>query len=210
MGEEIGALGGFRSPLHSHAEEGGTDLHSVLDPRSPPPRQNAWNDPPYSAPDIHTYSSKKDGTPSIPSISAHQNSNMQFAGSHRSRPKRRHSDNRKSKNEGQAWSRDPKASSDSYNGSKARSRSHSVGHSGSYNSISEGATQRPHKRSINISSGSRDDLSLVSISGDLRSNGSREIVARDLVTTPPHGAGMYPPRNRYNIRLPPLNKKPFL
>lgn len=103
------------------------------------------------------------------------------------------------------WARDPRSvalsesqgSTTGNNGSK-RSRRHST--SLSANTDNSGQ-QRPPMRTHHPT---RDDLSLVSISNG---NDFRGPSSRDMITTPPQGAGMYPPRNRYNVRLPPLGKR---
>lgn len=104
---------------------------------------------------------------------------------------------------GDAWSRDPKApSGDSYGraGNK-RNRRHSTNVSSPSDSSGQ---QRPPMRT-GLPGNSRDDLSLISVS-----NGSdmRSSVSREMLTTP-QGAGLYPPRNRYNVRLPPLTKRQY-
>ncbi|KAK4313683.1 hypothetical protein Pmani_014972 [Petrolisthes manimaculis] len=98
------------------------------------------------------------------------------------------------------WARDPRAPppSDSLD-SNGVARSRSWRRSSSSND--GGGQQRPPVRT-RIPGSSRDDMSLMSIS-----NGSDMKNSRDVLVTPPQGAGLYPPRNRYNVRLPPLGKK---
>lgn len=107
---------------------------------------------------------------------------------------------------GEVWARDPRIPpsdlSDSVGSNKSRSRRRSTNSTGQSDNSGQ---QRPPVRTRNPGN-SRDDLSLVSIS-----NGSdvRNSSSRDVIVTPPHGAGMYPPRNRYNVRLPPLSKRQY-
>lgn len=104
------------------------------------------------------------------------------------------------------WARDPRAASitDSYE-KRSHSQAQHRRHSSSGRSDSNSGQQRPPVRT-NIPRNSQDDLSLVNIS-----NGSEvRIPMQDSpMVTPPHGAGMYPPRNRYNVRLPPLSKRQY-
>lgn len=110
---------------------------------------------------------------------------------------------------GEAWTRDPKSltPTDLYGStgnSKSRSRSRNRRHSTSFSAHTDNSgQQRPPVRTHHPST-SRDDLSLISVS-----NGSdvRGPSSRDMLATPPQGAGMYPPRNRYIVRLPPLTKR---
>lgn len=107
---------------------------------------------------------------------------------------------------GDAWSREPKASSvsdssESVKSNRNRGRKHNSNSTGQTESTGQ---QRPPVRT-RLPGNARDDLSLVSLSnGSDIKNSSRE-----MMVSPPQGAGMYPPRNRYNVRLPPLAKKQY-
>lgn len=114
--------------------------------------------------------------------------------------------NSQANHSGEVWAKDPRAplpsdSLESVGSNRSRSRRRSTNSTGADNA----GQQRPPVRTRNPGS-SRDDLSLVSLSNgsDMRNSSSR-----DMIVTPPHGAGMYPPRNRYNVRLPPLGKRQY-
>ena len=104
------------------------------------------------------------------------------------------------------WARDPRTMSlsDSFDSQHVKPTKRS----GSYVGHHEAPAAVNHRSSLRsngpITPRSRDDLSLMSVS-----NTSDVRYSRENLSTPPQGAGLYPPRNRYNIRLPPLGKQRY-